>query len=199
MNAKDKRKARKSPVRPKKILKPSSTSDLEPTTAEDDFPAMKDWYLSLGFESIIDSAGATEEKLATHCPVNLRRHLTLFHRMAKMASRDILERRATLDVRTRRRHLSTQMSTRSTPTTSSARPSTTEEAAFLSKKTARASNIIDVTSVTRTARCAAGGSIIGSVALSTVPSTRTSTRRTRRVEALPATTTPTEQSSYANS
>ena len=98
MNAKDKRKARKSPVRPKKILKPSSTSDLEPTTAEDDFPAMKDWYLSLGFESIIDSAGATEEKLATHCPANLRRHLTLFHRMAKMASRDILERRATLAV-----------------------------------------------------------------------------------------------------
>ena len=96
MNAKDKRKARKSPVRPKKILKPSSTSDLEPTTAEDDFPAMKDWYLSLGFESIVDSAGATEEELAMHCPANLLRHLTLFHRMAKMASRDILERRATL-------------------------------------------------------------------------------------------------------
>ena len=96
MNAKDKRKAHKSPARPKKILKSSSTNDLEPATAEDDFPAMKDWYLSLGFESVVDSAGATEEELATHCPANLRRHLTLFHRMAKMASRDILERRATL-------------------------------------------------------------------------------------------------------
>ena len=31
-----------------------------------------------------------------HCPANLLRHLTLLHRMAKMASRDIIERRATL-------------------------------------------------------------------------------------------------------